>query len=39
MTLKNDEKFAEELTCRSKIDMTNLTNFDASTQKFRNFSL
>ena len=25
MTLKNDEKFEEELTCRFKIDMTNLT--------------
>ena len=25
MTLKNDEKFEEELTCRFKIDMRNLT--------------
>ena len=24
MTLKNDEKFEEELTCRFKIDMRNL---------------
>ena len=32
MTLKNYEKFAEELTGRFKIDMRNLTNFDASTQ-------
>ena len=27
---KNDAKFEEELTCRSKIDMGNLTNFDSS---------
>ena len=33
MTLKNDAKFEEELTCRFKIDMRNLTNFDTSTQK------
>ena len=26
--MKNDAKFEEELTCRSKIDMGNLTNFD-----------
>ena len=31
MTIKNDAKFEEELTCRFKIDMKNLTNFDAST--------
>ena len=31
MTMKNDAKFVEELTCRFKIDMTNLTNFDPST--------
>ena len=31
MTMKNDAKFEEELTCRSKIDMGNLTNFDSST--------
>ena len=33
MTLKNDEKSEEELTCRFKTDMRNLTNFDLSTQK------
>ena len=33
MTLKNDAKFETELTCRFKIDMRNLTNFDRSTQK------
>ena len=33
MTIKNDAKFEEELTCRFKIDMKNLTNFDASTWK------
>ena len=33
MTMKNDAKFEEELTCRFKIDMRNLTNFDPSTQK------
>ena len=31
MTMKNDAKFEEELTCRFKIDMGNLTDFDPST--------
>ena len=31
ITMKNDAKFEEELTCRSKIDMKNFTNFDPST--------
>ena len=31
MTMKDDVKFEEELTCRFKIDMRNLTNFDLST--------
>ena len=31
MTMKNDAKFEEELTCRFKIDMRNLKNFDQST--------
>ena len=31
MTLKSNAKFEEELTCRFKIDMGNLTNFDPST--------
>ena len=39
MTLKNDEKFEEELTCQLKTDMRNLTNFDTSTQKSQKFAL
>ena len=39
MTLKNDEKFEEELTCRFKIDISNLMNFDLSTQKYQEFAL
>ena len=31
MTMKNDAKFEEELTCHFKVDMSNLTNFDPST--------
>ena len=30
MTMKNDAKFEEELTCHFKVDMRNLTNFDPS---------
>ena len=33
MIMNNDAKFEEELTCRFKIDMMNLTNFETSTQK------
>ena len=33
MAMKNDAKCEEELTCRFKIDMWNLMNFDLSTQK------
>ena len=33
MTMKNDTKIEEELTCHFKIDMRNLANFDANTQK------
>ena len=36
MTLKNDKKFEEELTCRFKIDIRNLANFDLSTRKSQN---
>ena len=39
MTLNNAETLEEELTCRFKIEMRNLTNFDPSTQKSQNFSL
>ena len=37
--MENDAKFKEELTCRLKIDMRNLTNFDPSTQKSQKFAL
>ena len=39
MTMKNDRKIEEELTCRFKIDMRNLTNFDPNTQKSPKFAL
>ena len=35
MTLKNYAKFEEELTCRFKITIRNLTNFYSKTQKSR----
>ena len=38
MTLKNDEKSKEELTCRFTIDIRNLTNFDQSNQKSQNLN-
>ena len=31
MSMKNDAKFEEELTCGFKIDMRDLTNFNSST--------
>ena len=37
MKLKRDTKFGEESTCRFKIDIRNLTNFDLSTQKSKEF--
>ena len=39
MTMRNDAKFEEELTCQFKIDIRNLTNFGPSTQKSQNFAL
>ena len=39
MTMKNDAKIEEEITCQFKIDMRNLTNFDQSTRKSYKFSL
>ena len=33
MTMKNDTKIEEELTCHFKTDMKNITNFDANTRK------
>ena len=38
MTMKNDAKFEEEVTCHFKIDMRNLMNFDPSTSKSQKFS-
>ena len=39
MTMKNNAKIEEELTCQFKIDMKNLTNFDLNTQKSQKFAL
>ena len=39
MAMKNDARLKEELTCSFKTDMTNLTNFDPSTQKYQSFAL
>ena len=39
MIMKNHAKLEEELTCRFKTDMRNLTNFDSSTQKSLKFAL
>ena len=39
MTLKNDERFVEELTCSFKINIKNLKNFDPSTRKSQKSSL
>ena len=39
MTMKNNAKFEEELTCQFKIDMRILTNFDLSTRKSQKFAL
>ena len=38
MTMKNDAKFEEELTCHLKIDMRNLTIFNRSTWKSQKLS-
>ena len=37
--MKNNAKFEEDLTCQFKIDISNLTNFDPSTQKSQKFEL
>ena len=39
MTMKNNAKFEEELTCHFKIHMRILTNFDSSTRKSKNIAL
>ena len=33
MSMKNDTKIEEKLTCRFRTDMGNLTNFEPSTRK------
>ena len=39
MTMANDAKFEEELTCQFKIDMSNLTNFDPSPRRSQKYAL
>ena len=39
MTMKNNAKFEEKLTCRFKTDISDLTNFDSSTQKSKKITL
>ena len=39
MTMKDDAKFEDELTCRFKTDKRSLTNFYPSTQNSQNFAL
>ena len=39
MTMNNDAKIEEELTCQFKIDKRNLTDFDMSTRKSQKFAL
>ena len=39
MRMKNDAKFEEQLTCQFKIDLSNLMNFESSTQKSQKFEL
>ena len=39
MTLKNVGKSKDELTCRFKIDIRNLTYFEFRTQKSQKFTL
>ena len=39
MTMNNNAKFEEEVTCHLKTDMRNLTNFNSSTQKSKKIAL
>ena len=39
MTMKNDAKFEEELTCQLKTDMKNLMKFGPSTRKSQKYAL
>ena len=39
MRMKNDAKFEEQLTCQFKVNLSNLMNFELSTQKSQKFEL
>ena len=39
MKVNRDTKFGEESSCRFKIGIRNLTNFDLSTRKSQKFSV
>ena len=39
MAMKKDTKLKEELTCRFRIEMRTLMNFDPSTEKSQTFAL
>ena len=39
MTMKKDAKLEEEMTCRFKVEMRTLMNFDPNTQKSQKFAL
>ena len=39
MTVKNNAKFEEELTCHFKTDISNLTIFDSSTKKSKKIAI
>ena len=39
MTMKNDTKIEEKLTCHFKTDMRNLMNFDSSTRTSKEITL
>ena len=39
MTMKNDAKCEEELTCKFKTEKRNLRNFDLSNRKYKNIAL
>ena len=39
MTMKNNAKFEEQLTCHFKTDIRNLTNFDLSTRKSKKIAI
>ena len=39
MRLKSNAKFGEEMTCRFKTHMRNLSNFDPNTRKSQIFTL